>query len=617
MKISRKLSLLAGTVIVGSLLIIGILVFTMAPLLTVQQEQKTLYRLETALSNLTISVLSLPQTTITIGQTDVQKKIDLASAAFENVTNLKALPAMNEDIAQALITISDLQKLQDDRVAALVATMNEIKVEVEAADAITFNIKVADLPTSSTITRKNLSDRFSDLITQYNRKSDILIDTMESIADTIIRQEEFISDETRRIMIRSSLISGIISLIIFAAALMVSVLISRRISRAVKVISSGVDRLEEGDLTARSVVKNRDELGHLGRSLGRFAGSLTESVLRIGRAADQSRKAQNNLSSATEEASAATSQMKANTESIRSQIEILDESVKDSSSAITAITAGIEETDREFAGQIAMVEESSAAITQMIASVQNVNRIAERSTAATTDLKAAASVGGDRLGETTQIISSVRESVDGIRDITGIIQGIASRTNLLAMNAAIEAAHAGEAGRGFSVVADEIRKLAEASAVNSKQISGILTEMIREIESADKAGQETREAFGNLDKRVNEVNESYEGIRSSMKELEVGGSEILNAMSELNEASGRAGVSSRKIKDQSVLVGKSVIRLEHVSGEVAGGVGEITVGLDGVNNIMEHLVDLSREISQIGDRLEKSVAVFKVESPTT
>jgi methyl-accepting chemotaxis protein len=83
-------------------------------------------------------------------------------------------------------------------------------------------------------------------------------------------------------------------------------------------------------------------------------------------------------------------------------------------------------------------------------------------------------------------------------------------------------------------------------------------------------------------------------------------------MSELNDASGRVGISSRKMRDQSGVVGKSVDQVERVSGEVAGGVGEIAAGLDEVNKTMDHLVELSREISQIGDRLDTSVAVFKV-----
>ncbi len=612
MKISSKLIFLSGTVIVGSLIVIGILAFTMAPILQVQQEQKTLYKLETALNGLTISVLVLPKSTIEISQARINESIAGTEVAFKHVAELKILPELNEDIAQAVITISQLEDLQTDRIASLIETVELLRAEVEAAGAMEYNIKVSDLQTSNIIIGKGLAENFDSLIQQYLRKSEILINGIQSTVDTIGRQDELISAETRSIMIRSGIISGAISLAIFALVLAVSLFIARRISRGVAIINSGVGHLEDGDLTARSLVKSRDELGYLGRSLGRFAESLTESVLRIGKAADQSRSAQENLSGATEQASAATRQMKANTDSIRKQIGILDDTVKESSSAIASITTGIEETDRELEGQIAMVEESSASITQMIASVQNVSRIAERSTDATNELKSAASTGGDRLGETTRIIAAVRESVDGIKDITGIIQGIASRTNLLAMNAAIEAAHAGDAGRGFSVVADEIRKLAEASALNSKEISGILTEMIRDIEAADKAGQDTRTAFGQLDQRVAEVDESYEGIRSSMSELEVGGSEILKAMSELNDASGRVGISSRKMRDQSGVVGKSVDQVERVSGEVAGGIGEIAAGLDEVNKTMDHLVELSREISQIGDRLDTSVAVFKV-----
>jgi methyl-accepting chemotaxis protein len=526
-KISSKLIFLSGTVILGSLIVIGILAFTMAPIFQVQQEQKTLYKLETALNDLTISVLVLPKSTIEISQARLNDSIAGTEVAFRHVAELKVLPELNEDIGQAVITISQLEDLQIDRIASLIETVELLRAEVEAAGVMDYNIKVSELQTSNIIIGKGLAENFDSLIRQYLRKSEILINGIQSTVDTIGRQDELISAETRSIMIRSGIISGAISLAIFALILAISLFIARRISRGVAIINSGVDRLEEGDLTARSLVISRDELGHLGRSLGRFAESLTESVLRIGRAADQSRSAQENLSGATEQASAATRQMKANTDSIRKQIGILDDTVKESSSAIAGITTGIEETDRELEGQITMVEESSASVTQMIASIQNVSRIAERSTDATHELKSAASTGGDRLGETTRIIAAVRESVDGIKDITGIIQGIASRTNLLAMNAAIEAAHAGDAGRGFSVVADEIRKLAEASALNSKEISGILTEMIRDIEAADKAGQDTRTAFGQLDQRVAEVNESYEGIRSSMSELEVGGSEIL------------------------------------------------------------------------------------------
>ena len=113
--------------------------------------------------------------------------------------------------------------------------------------------------------------------------------------------------------------------------------------------------------------------------------------------------------------------------------------------------------------------------------------------------------------------------------------------------------------------------------------------------------------------RVDEVKAAYGGVRSSMKELEVGGEEILKAMSELNDVSSRVGQSSRNIRGQSSVVGESVERVQRVSGEVTNGVQEIAIGLEQITSTMEHLVDLSRNIRQIGEQLDSSVAVFTIE----
>ena len=611
--ISRKLFILTGSILFSCFAVIGIFIKTVTPVISVWNEQKVLYNLKDTQYQLYVAVLQFPGLSLIDGQDAVLAAVADLESAYEKVAELKVLPEMNQTIADAVEIISRLEKLQAGRIDNLLKIIDDARTRAEEIGALGLRVQFANLSNSAVVNGTDYSNIFLLFNNRFNRSSDSLINTLDSSIRKIMEQDEVISAEVSHIMIHSFILSGSISLVLIITAILVSLLISKRISRSVIIINGSVTSLEGGDLTVRNTVESKDELGNLAAGLSRFIVSLTDSISRIRKASDLSRNAQDNLSGVSIDASGSTRLMKTNTEGIKKQIGILNKSIRDASSAIIEISTGIEETDRELEGQMAMVEESTASVTQMIASIQNVSRITELSTEVTGELKSAASAGRERLGETTRIISSVRDSVDGIRDITGIIQGIASRTNLLAMNAAIEAAHAGDSGKGFSVVADEIRKLAEASAVNSKEISGILAQMIHEIEEADHSGAQTGKAFEYLEKQVGDVNESYEGIRSSMSELEVGGSEILKAMSELNETSNRVGLSSRRMRDQSGIVVQSMDMVQTVSEKVFAGIEEIDSGLDNLGRTMEKLVNLSQELKSIGDRLDESISVFKTE----
>ncbi|WP_461252269.1 methyl-accepting chemotaxis protein, partial [Treponema sp. R8-4-B8] len=183
-----------------------------------------------------------------------------------------------------------------------------------------------------------------------------------------------------------------------------------------------------------------------------------------------------------------------------------------------------------------------------------------------------------------------RES-EGLLQINRVMKDIASQTNLLSMNAAIEAAHAGDAGKGFAVVADEIRKLAESSSVQSKTISNVLNKIKGSIDKVGESTDTTLTRFDVIDKDIKTVTEQEENIRNAMEEQNEGSKQILEAVGRLNEI-------TRQVKDESAQMlqgSREVIRerrnLENVTQEITGGINEIALGAEQINEAVKMVND--------------------------
>ena len=613
MKIRSKLGLLVGSVVFGSLAVIAALLVSLAPVLHIQQEQKTIQELQSAQYSLAMAMLRLPTMFIEQGSDLVDNAVERSDNAFVAVSELTTLPSMSPRIADSIIVIGNLRNLQVDRQARVLDTISEIESEFEKTMGMSMAFKVKDLDKNPLIIRAGKEGVFQFLEQEYNGAVDALLTNMDATIETLGEQISIIEIESRQVILRSLGISGAVGLLFITAAVMMSLLMARRIGSDVVTISSAMADLADGDLSPKAPVTSRDEIGDLSHRLADFSERLADSVRRIADAAEESRNARMELSSAAEQASSAAEEMQSNAGSIGNQIAVLDENITDSSSAISGITTEIGSTDKELENQSGLVAGATSAVTEMSASLTNVGRLADMSSRTTEELEEAARTGSGRLGETTETVSAIRDGIDGVQNITGIIQGIASRTNLLAMNAAIEAAHAGDAGRGFAVVADEIRKLAEASADNSKDITNLLAGMIDSIHTADESGQQTREAFVTLEEKVRDVRRASDEIAGSMKEIETGSREIQSVMENLSAVTERVGTSSASMRSSSGEVQNGMGRLWRVSKEVTSGVGEITAGLGEVNNSMGHLLNLSRRITGISENLDQAVSVFRID----
>ena len=216
--------------------------------------------------------------------------------------------------------------------------------------------------------------------------------------------------------------------------------------------------------------------------------------------------------------------------------------------------ASIDSLSSQVKDQLRAVETTSEAMKEIDESLQNVFNIASGRLEDTDQLVHVTELGRKRVDETDTVIHSITDKVKDVSDLITVINSIASKTNLLAMNAAIEAAHAGDAGRGFAVVAEEIRNLAATTGDKSKTISSTLKELVDQISQAADMSRSSGEAFTRIDSGVDKVTESFRDIN--------------RLTSGISERSGKVVQSADYLKDMSVQTAESMEEMSVASREI-------------------------------------------------
>ena len=341
---------------------------------------------------------------------------------------------------------------------------------------------------------------------------------------------------------------------------------------------------------SKLAVESRDDLGLLINALNQFYDVTKELLGAISESADLSKNTAQNLNENMSKTSSSISQIIANINSVKNQVTAQGGSIDEAGGTVKDIERLLLGLNNSIEEQSSEVNQASAAVEQMVANIRSVSQILEKNTQAVNSLGEVSSQGQIKVEAAVSTAQRILNESSGLIEASSIIQNIAEQTNLLAMNAAIEAAHAGEAGRGFAVVADEIRKLAEQSNKQGKEITERLNSLESTIAEVTSSTKDMQEQFALIFRQSQDVQEQEHVIAQAMREQASGSEQVLLAMREIKEST--AGVKqsgeemlggSRKIVSEMDVLHTAANTITHAMEAMAAGTGLITSTIDAVS----------------------------------
>jgi len=405
--------------------------------------------------------------------------------------------------------------------------------------------------------------------------------------------------------------------LVFALALFATVAlamaVARSISKPVKLAAAEFRELAggEADLTKTLEVASKDEVGELSSDFNLFITKLREMVVELKSTQSRLGVIGDELRANVESSAGAVNQIGERVEHMRLQARAQGDCVSESSGAVEEIAKTIEGLDSLIMSQTAAITEASASIEQMVGNISSVSasvgRIGENFTA----LSAASERGVAMQEESGKRVLEISALSDTLLEANQVIANIASQTNLLAMNAAIEAAHAGDAGKGFSVVADEIRHLAETSTEQSKSIGAGLKNVQKAIASVVDTSNGTGDAFGRLAEMIGVTSDLVREVGSAMSEQKEGSTQILSALKAMNDISSEVRAGSSEMSAGNATILEAIARLKASAQEIDRSVGDVVLGIADVERSTAAIAGVTDRTGELLSSMDDAVGRFR------
>ncbi len=380
-----------------------------------------------------------------------------------------------------------------------------------------------------------------------------------------------------------------------------------KVVSALKNISQG-----EGDLTTRLPVIGNNEISDLSQYFNETIEKIGTAIRSVNKNANVMNSVGENLKENMSETADSVRQISTNIEDVKEQTLAQSNSLKQTSETIEKIIHSIKQLGRNIENQSTSVAQSSAAVEEMVANIESIKQTIENTNSVIKRLAEATFDGKNALSTSTVVAKRISEESGSLLEASDVIQHIANQTNLLAMNASIEAAHAGDAGKGFAVVAEEIRKLAEESSSQGQVITSTLNTFSDEIVTLSESSKQAEEKFNVIFNLSDEVKMMSSSLMEAMKEQDTGSREVMTTIRNINEVTDQVNEGATDMLRGGESITVEVKKLDNLTEVLISSMNEIAASATQISKAIQEVNEMTRENKQSIENLVSEVEKFKV-----